>query len=102
MDVYTRAYWFTAHVGNLQLHLNSIERIQEYTDDLKQEKQDQAMPTAAWPSRTPALSVKDLTIRYAEHLPPVLKNVCFDVKATERVAIVGRTVSTLYASAMLC
>lgn len=35
--------------------------------------------------------VKDLTVRYADDQPDVLKRVSFTLKSRERLAIVGRT-----------
>ncbi|GAA6050693.1 hypothetical protein JCM3770_000895 [Rhodotorula araucariae] len=79
--------------GRLVLSMNSLERIAEYLR-VPQEPQGGVVPPASWPSAGgdgPLLEVKDLVMRYAPELPPVLHGVSFAVKAGERVGIVGRT-----------
>lgn len=92
VEFFRRAYWGTFHFGNLQLQLNSHERIMEYSENLLQEPQNQAMPAETWPAREAVIEVNNLTVRYAEHLPAVLSDVSFDIMPKERVAVVGRTV----------
>ena len=53
-------------------------------------------PPAYWPSATSTnseslLSVEDLVVKYAPELPPVLHGVSFQLKAKERVGLLGRT-----------
>ncbi|BGP41473.1 hypothetical protein JCM10449v2_005460 [Rhodotorula kratochvilovae] len=73
--------------GRLVLSMNSLERIAEYLR-VPQEPQGGVVPPASWPSKGrdgPMLEVKDLVIRYAPELPPVLHRVSFAVKAGERI-----------------
>jgi ABC-type transport system involved in cytochrome bd biosynthesis fused ATPase/permease subunit len=37
------------------------------------------------------LVVKDLVVKYAPDLPPVLQGISFQLKAGERVGLIGRT-----------
>ena len=46
---------------------------------------------AAWPSSDGELVVQDLVVKYATHLPPVLKKLSFYVKPAEKIGVVGRT-----------
>jgi ABC-type multidrug transport system fused ATPase/permease subunit len=52
---------------------------------------------AYWPSTTVSpdddsfINVKDLVIRYAPELEPVLRGVSFSLKAGEKVGLLGRT-----------
>lgn len=81
--------WIIRHYANLELQMNAVERITEYSD-LKTESQDGADPPAAWPSEG-RLEVNDLVVSYAPDLPPVLKGLTFRVERSERIGVVGRT-----------
>ncbi|KAJ7725290.1 hypothetical protein DFH07DRAFT_970902 [Mycena maculata] len=89
-------YWACRFWTGLELDLNSVERIIEYTD-LPQEPPaiiESHRPPAYWPSSAKNSSlviVEDLNIKYAPELPSVLQNVSFELKAGERVGLVGRT-----------
>ena len=83
------AIWIIRHYANLELQMNAVERITEYSD-LKTESQDGADPPAAWPSEG-RLEVNDLVVSYAPDLPPVLKGLTFHVERSERIGVVGRT-----------
>ena len=53
-------------------------------------------PPAYWPSSSSSnsdalISVEDLVVKYAPELPPVLHGVSFQLKAKERVGLLGRT-----------
>lgn len=43
-----------------------------------------------WPEK-PSLSIRDLSAKYSEGMPLVLKGVSFNVAPGERIAVVGRT-----------
>ncbi|KAJ7121096.1 multidrug resistance-associated ABC transporter [Mycena epipterygia] len=81
---------------NLELDLNAVERIIEYLD-LPQEPPaviESRRPPAYWPSSSKndaLLVVKDLVVKYAPELPPILQGISFRLKAGERVGLVGRT-----------
>lgn len=59
-----------------------------YTPDLEQPYLNHQKIT---PMRNAPVEVKDLWFRYNDHLPWVLKGLSFDVRAGERLGIVGRT-----------
>lgn len=75
----------------LEVELNGFERVNEYID-LEQEpaKTIEKEPPAAWPTQGTCV-VRDLSVKYSRDGPEVLNKVSFDVKARERVGIVGRT-----------
>ncbi|KII83760.1 hypothetical protein PLICRDRAFT_119100 [Plicaturopsis crispa FD-325 SS-3] len=81
---------------NLELDLNSVERLVEYLD-LPQEPPaiiESNRPPAYWPSSTsstPLLVAEDLVVKYAPDLPAVLHGVSFALNARERVGVLGRT-----------
>lgn len=85
-------YWFIRQYTNVEMNLNSVERVQEYLE-LDQEpsnSSDGYRPPAAWPT-TASIEVKDLVIRYAPELDPVLHGISFSTRAHEKIGIVGRT-----------
>ncbi|EKM76533.1 hypothetical protein AGABI1DRAFT_122491 [Agaricus bisporus var. burnettii JB137-S8] len=89
-------YWACRFWTGLELDLNSVERVVEYLD-LPQEPPaiiESNRAPAYWPSSASnqsLIDIKNLTIRYAPELPPVLRDVSFTLKAGERVGILGRT-----------
>ncbi|GAB1311146.1 Putative ATP-binding cassette (ABC) transporter protein [Madurella fahalii] len=74
---------------SVELGFNACERVLEYAE-IETEPEDGKDAPAAWPTEG-RIEVDNLTVRYAEDLPPVLKNVTFTVGAGERIGIVGRT-----------
>jgi ABC-type multidrug transport system fused ATPase/permease subunit len=75
----------------LEVESNSLERIQAYLEIEKEpEPKEGGAPPAYWPAFG-TLVVKDLTARYSPDGPIVLNKVSFEIKAGERVGIVGRT-----------
>ena len=79
--------------AQLELDLNSIERVVEYLD-LPQEAPaivEKSRPPAYWPSDTGELVVEDLVVQYAPQLPAALHNVTFTVKPSEKIGVVSFT-----------
>ncbi|KAF8150500.1 multidrug resistance-associated ABC transporter [Mycena galopus ATCC 62051] len=89
-------YWACRFWTGLELDLNSVERVVEYLD-LPQEPPaviESNRPPAYWPSsaKNDSLIVaENLSIKYAPDLPAVLQDVSFQLKAGERVGLLGRT-----------
>eukprot|EP00835_Amoeboradix_gromovi_P004798 NODE_399_length_9361_cov_0.420428.p1 type:complete len:1038 gc:universal NODE_399_length_9361_cov_0.420428:245-3358(+) len=83
--------WMVRYNAELEMNLNSVERIQEYAN-LEQEnwKIDSKELPAGWPTSGHVV-VKDLTLRYADDNAPVLNNISFEIQAGNKVAVVGRT-----------
>jgi ABC-type multidrug transport system fused ATPase/permease subunit len=76
--------------AQLELDFNSIERVVEYFD-VPQEAPaiiEKTRPPAYWPSNCGELHVENLFVQYAPHLPPVLHNISFTVKRSEKVGVV--------------
>jgi ABC-type multidrug transport system fused ATPase/permease subunit len=85
-------YWFIRQYTQVEMNLNSVERVQEYLE-IDQEPPsviEGHRPPAAWPT-TASIEIKDLVIRYAPELDPVLHGISFKTKPHEKVGIVGRT-----------
>ncbi|KAH6649967.1 hypothetical protein F5144DRAFT_588575 [Chaetomium tenue] len=74
---------------SVELGFNACERVLEYAE-IETEPEGGKDAPAAWPAEG-KIEVDNLTIRYADDLPPVLKNVNFTVGAGERIGIIGRT-----------
>jgi len=84
--------WIVRNYGDLELNMNSVERIQEFME-IEQEAPfviEKNRPPAHWPSQG-VVQVDNLVLQYAPSLPPVIKGITFDVSSGEKVAIVGRT-----------
>ena len=74
---------------SVELGFNACERVLEYAE-IETEPEGGKDAPAAWPTEG-KIEVDNLTVRYAEDLPPVLKSLTFNVGAGERIGIVGRT-----------
>jgi ABC-type multidrug transport system fused ATPase/permease subunit len=77
-------------VAQLELDFNSIERVVEYFD-VPQEAPaiiEKSRPPAFWPSSNGELHVEKLVVQYAPHLPPVLRNISFTVRKSEKIGVV--------------
>lgn len=86
------ALWIVRLYSNVEMNMNSVERLQEY---LKIEQEPpyeipETEPPASWPEKG-EISVKNISLRYAKELPRVINDVSFEVKANQKVGIVGRT-----------
>ncbi|KAK0610742.1 ABC transporter [Immersiella caudata] len=79
----TRAY------STLELEMNAVERVVEYSE-IETENLGGEKPPAAWPTQG-RLEVHDLVVSYAKDLPPVLKGISFETRAAERIGVIGRT-----------
>lgn len=73
--------------------MNSVERLHSYAFDLPQEapyEKSEFKPPPEWPMAG-YIQFKDVSLRYRENLPLVLKNLDFGVYPGEKVGICGRT-----------
>ncbi|KAL1925489.1 uncharacterized protein VTP21DRAFT_372 [Calcarisporiella thermophila] len=80
--------WYT----EMEMSLNAVERVQEFVD-MPQEPPaiiEGSRPPAAWPTDG-RIQVKDLVIKYAPELDPVIHGISFTINPGEKVGIVGRT-----------
>jgi ABC-type multidrug transport system fused ATPase/permease subunit len=96
----TYAITFTEHIlwvvrlySLNEMNMNSVERIRDYLQVDPEAPPHSAPghgPPKDWPQRG-AIKVENLTLRYAPDLPPVIRNVSFEVQPSAKVAVVGRT-----------
>ncbi|KAK9353696.1 P-loop containing nucleoside triphosphate hydrolase protein [Lipomyces doorenjongii] len=84
--------WFVWLYAMNEMNMNSVERINEYLyiEEEPPEIIPDNRPPSGWPTKG-AITVDNLSLRYAPGLPKVIKDVTFEVKPTYKIGIVGRT-----------
>ncbi|KAF2095001.1 ATP-binding cassette glutathione S-conjugate transporter [Rhizodiscina lignyota] len=84
--------WIVRQTVEVETNIVSVERILEYAS-LPSEAPEiisKNRPPVSWPSKG-AVSFNDFSTRYREGLDLVLKNINLDIKAHEKIGVVGRT-----------
>lgn len=92
IDFWRHLNWGVRIFSDLESRMTSIERLQYYAS-LPAEVDVLGTPLSldeSWPS-SGLLEFKNVNLRYASHLPLVLKNVSFKIPSGTRVGLVGRT-----------
>ncbi|GME85759.1 unnamed protein product [Ambrosiozyma monospora] len=87
------AIWILRTYAEVEMGMNSVERIKEYIETPPLEPPAEVPenePAPSWPEHG-AIEVSNLALRYAPTLPRVIEDVSFEVKAGEKVGVVGRT-----------
>lgn len=80
------------NICNAENKMISVERILQYSR-IKSEAPlviDSCRPPANWPN-TGTICFTNLKVRYAEHLPSVLRNITCTIPGRKKVGVVGRT-----------
>lgn len=73
--------------------MNSVERLHQYAFQMPQEapyNRPETKPPPEWPM-TGYIQFNNVTMKYRENLPPVLKDLKFGIYPREKVGICGRT-----------
>jgi ABC-type multidrug transport system fused ATPase/permease subunit len=93
LDFWRHLNWGVRIFSDLESRMTSIERLQFYCD-LPAEKNVLGVAKENlddhWP-KSGALEFKNVSLRYADHLPMVLKKVSFKIESGSRVGLIGRT-----------
>ncbi|OJJ46009.1 hypothetical protein ASPZODRAFT_2034815 [Penicilliopsis zonata CBS 506.65] len=76
--------------GQLQMDFVSVERVDELLH-IDQEPSGTIDPPAAWPRFGSDIVFEDVTMRYAPHLDPSLRNVSLRIPGGSTTAVMGRT-----------
>ncbi|KAI0456601.1 ABC transporter [Xylaria acuta] len=76
--------------GKLQMDFVSVERVVELLD-LEEEPSGHLDPPLSWPSYNDAIIFDEVTLKYAPHLDPSLKDVSFTIPGGATCAVLGRT-----------
>lgn len=86
----TAVTWTARNYANVELSMNAVERVNEYSNIPIEDQSSSVKAPAAWPAEG-RLEVLNLVAGYAPELPPVLKGLSFDVEKNQRIGVVGRT-----------
>jgi ABC-type multidrug transport system fused ATPase/permease subunit len=92
IDFWRHLNWGVRVFSDLESRMTSVERLQFYSE-LPPEKnvvEQLALTSEFWPENG-ELEFKNVSLRYAPHLPLILKNVSFKIPSGCRVGLVGRT-----------
>ncbi|KAL8792069.1 MAG: hypothetical protein Q9195_005324 [Heterodermia aff. obscurata] len=89
LDFTQAVFWVLRRYANVEMDMNSLERIVEYCA-VPKEKSGGSCPPAHWPSNG-RIDVSDLAVSYATDSPLVLQGVSFTCEPGSRVGFVGRT-----------
>mmetsp|Transcript_30166 Transcript_30166/g.39742 ORF Transcript_30166/g.39742 Transcript_30166/m.39742 type:complete len:1367 (-) Transcript_30166:180-4280(-) len=85
--------WAVRQSAEAENQMISVERVLDYCR-VPQEapllSRSEVKPPEEWPERG-SIKAVNLTARYHEKLPPVLKGLSFEIKGGQRIGIVGRT-----------
>ncbi len=92
IDFWRHLNWGVRVFSDLESRLTSVERLQFYAELPPEQDVVGAVihTTEFWPEGG-ELEFKNVSLRYAPHLPQVLKNVSFKIPSGSRVGLVGRT-----------
>ena len=82
--------WTARNYANVELSMNAVERVDEYSNIPIEDQSSSVKTPAAWPAEG-RLEVSNLVAGYDPELPPVLKGLSFDVEKNQRIGVVGRT-----------
>ncbi|KAK1232410.1 hypothetical protein PQX77_004440 [Marasmius sp. AFHP31] len=83
-------FW-TRGVNDFQVHATSLERLHAYSEIEQEPKAtSEGKPPAYWPA-SGTLKVEKLSARYSPDGPRVLHDLSFEIRAGERIGVVGRT-----------
>lgn len=80
--------------AEVENNMNSVERIVHYAKGVEQEAPyeiPETKPQALWPAEG-RVELRDVFLSYRPGLPPVLKGISMNVRAGEKIGIVGRFV----------
>lgn len=98
ITLYSLSFWGYLNWGvrvfaDIESRMTSIERMKFFSNlppEISILKHSERPLSPTWPERG-ELIVENLKVRYAPHLPLVLKGIGFKVSAGQRVGIIGRT-----------
>lgn len=83
--------WWIRMLNDFEVSGNSLERMENYmTIEQEPKPSKDGVPPAYWPA-SGNLKVEKLAARYSPEGPKVLHDISFNVKAGQRIGIVGRT-----------
>src|SRR3989344_2660940 len=90
MDFWRHLNWGVRIFSDLESRMTSVERLKFYSSLPNEQTKDLRPAPPLWPT-TGDLEFKNVNVRYADHLPLVLKNVSFKIPSGARAGLIGRT-----------
>lgn len=90
IDFWRHLNWGVRIFSDLESRMTSVERLKFYSRLPHEETKNIKAAPALWP-QSGDLEFKNVNVRYADHLPLVLKNVNFLIPSGTRAGLVGRT-----------
>lgn len=95
VTIYSLSFWGTLNWGirifaDIESRMTSIERLKFYSQLPQESNAVSVQMDPLWP-KSGTVEFKDVRVRYAEHLPLVLKSISFSIRSGEKVGIIGRT-----------
>lgn len=100
LDISVSLNWGIRQVADMESQIVSTERLSHYANNLPREGVDTDKPVSlqvvttevspSWPEHG-SIKFENVTLSYRSDLPPVLNNINIEIKAGERIGIVGRT-----------
>ncbi|XP_070558778.1 ATP-binding cassette sub-family C member 9-like isoform X2 [Ptychodera flava] len=82
--------WMLRMFAECETSMNSLERIEHYTNIQPQEYRGTYTPSPGWPEKG-NIRFEDVSFKYAADQEPILKDVNVNFKAGEKIGICGRT-----------
>lgn len=85
--------WGIRQLVELESHMTSVKRIKEYSflpKEAAHDSEPDKKPPKEWPQKGNII-YDNVSLSYFEDERPVLNNLSFEIKASEKVGIVGRT-----------
>jgi ATP-binding cassette, subfamily C (CFTR/MRP), member 4 len=82
--------WGIRQSAEVMNQLMAVERVLEYRDLEKEEKEVKKVADKTWPDQG-KIKFNDVVYRYAKDIEPALCGVDFEVNSCEKIGIVGRT-----------
>lgn len=82
--------WGIRQSAEVMNQLMAVERVLEYRDLEKEEKEVKKVVDKAWPEKG-QIKFNNVVYRYAKEMEPALRGVHFEVDSCQKIGIVGRT-----------
>ncbi|XP_033123425.1 ATP-binding cassette sub-family C member 9-like isoform X2 [Anneissia japonica] len=82
--------WVIRNMADTEMSMNAVERVSHYTNLESEPYEGSRVPPLSWPDKGD-IDFRDISVRYARDLDPVLKSISLHFKPGEKVGICGRT-----------
>ncbi|XP_070559242.1 ATP-binding cassette sub-family C member 9-like [Ptychodera flava] len=82
--------WMVRMFAECEMNMNAVERVNHYTKLKTEEYIGTYNPPPSWPDKG-NIQFEDVSVRYADDLEPVLKDINVHFKAGKKIGICGRT-----------